>query len=85
VRVGVAGDGDVARATAMRRPPGTICCDGPSPAPVMLVRLQSAMTTVQAATAGIAREPAPAPAAVVPRASAQVPAPLNQDPLPAGA
>jgi hypothetical protein len=79
-----AGGGDGTRATAMLRPPGTRCWDGPSPAPVVLERLRPAMTTVQAATAGIARDPASVPAAAVAaRSGAPEPAPLGQEPLPA--
>jgi hypothetical protein len=53
-----ADDGAVTRATAMLRPPGTHCFATTPPAAVVLERLRSAMTTVEAATAGIARDPA---------------------------
>ncbi|MDX6676277.1 MAG: RepB DNA-primase from phage plasmid [Solirubrobacteraceae bacterium] len=72
--------GAVTSATAMLRPPGTYCFASTPPAPVVLERLRSAMTTVQAVTAGLARDPAaalaPAPALARPIA------PIAQEALP---
>ena len=64
--------GAVTQATAMLRPPGTHCFASTPPAPVVLERLRSAMTTVQDATAGIVCDPAALTAqAVQPQARAR--------------
>ncbi|MEY2514062.1 MAG: RepB DNA-primase from phage plasmid [bacterium] len=80
-----ADDGAVTRATAMLRPPGTHCFGSTPPVPVVLEALRSAMTTVEDATAGIAHDPAPLPAPLVPAPVRHpgVHAPAGQDPLPA--
>ena len=78
-----ADDGAVTHATAMLRPPGTHCFATTPPAPVVLERLRSAMTTLQAATAGLARDPARAPFAPAPARHPCAHAPVGQDPLPA--
>jgi hypothetical protein len=76
-------DGAVTAASAMLRPPGTYCFASTPPAPVVLERLRSAMTTVQAVTAALAHDPPIAPAARVPARVAVAHPPIGQDALPA--
>ena len=78
-----ADDGAITSATAMLRPPGTHSFASTPPAPVVLERLRSAMTTVQAVTASIAGDPAVAPAARARMRVAAAPVSAGQDPLPA--
>jgi hypothetical protein len=71
-----ADSGAVTNAAAILRPPGTYSFKTDPPTPVVLERLDDELTTVYAATAGIAEDPTP------PAATAAAPAPrVGEDPL----
>ncbi|MCA1678268.1 MAG: hypothetical protein LC777_04605 [Actinobacteria bacterium] len=77
-----ADSGAVTNAATILRPPGTYSFKTRPPAPVVLERLDTQLTTLQAATAGIAEDPA-APAATAPATTPRpTPGPRStQDPL----
>jgi CHC2 zinc finger len=73
--------GAVTNAATILRPPGTYSFKTDPPTPVVLERLDDDLTTVYAATAGIADDPTPPPAIAAAR-PALVPAPRpGEDPL----
>jgi hypothetical protein len=76
-----ADQGAPTNAATILRPPGTYSHKTRPPTPVVLERLDPATTTVAAATAGLAPDPAPPPSARPGRATVAQPGSAGRDPL----
>jgi hypothetical protein len=77
-----ADSGAVTNAATILRPPGTYSFKTTPPVPVVLERLDTELTTVYAATAGISEDPAPPPARAPTATPRPAPAPYSgPDPL----